>query len=118
MAERIEKKEFVRRLAERMQTDEETAAQWLDGVLEEIYQTFAPASGSRCPALEASTWIEDERAGPSSSTPVRSCAPSSAGPPLIAAHYSTDPRPTCTLKSARTRRFSRSRDEQDRCRRS
>ena len=31
MAERIEKKEFIRRLAERMQTDEATAALWLDG---------------------------------------------------------------------------------------
>jgi nucleoid DNA-binding protein len=38
MAERIEKKEFIRRLAERMQTDEATAARWLDGVLEEMYQ--------------------------------------------------------------------------------
>jgi hypothetical protein len=31
MAERIEKKEFIRRLAGRMQTDEATATQWLDG---------------------------------------------------------------------------------------
>ena len=47
----------------------------------------------------------DERAGPSSSTLVRSCAPSSAGPRLIAAHCSTVSRLTCTLMSARTRRF-------------
>ena len=33
MAERIEKKEFIRRLAERMQTNEATATLWLDGVL-------------------------------------------------------------------------------------
>ena len=106
MAERIEKKEFVRRLADRMQTDEEMAAQWLDGVLEEMYQTFRSGYGVMiCPALEASTWIEDERAGPSSSIPVRSCAPSSAGPPVIAAHCSTDSRLMGTLMSARTRRF-------------
>ena len=40
MAERIKKKEFIHRLAGRMQTDEDTAAQWLDGVLEEMYRTF------------------------------------------------------------------------------
>jgi nucleoid DNA-binding protein len=45
MAERIDKKEFTRRLAERMQTDEATAAAWLDGVLEEMYQTFRSGSG-------------------------------------------------------------------------
>ena len=37
MAKRIEKKEFIRRLAERMQTDEETTTLWLDGMLEEMY---------------------------------------------------------------------------------
>ena len=45
MAERIEKKEFVRRLAWRMETDEATAEQWLDGVLEEMYQTFRSGCG-------------------------------------------------------------------------
>jgi hypothetical protein len=53
----------------------------------------APAVDLRCPASEASTWIRDERAGPSSSTLVRSCAPSSAGPPLSAAPCSTWPAP-------------------------
>jgi hypothetical protein len=46
------------------------------------------AMGSPCPASEASTWIGDERAGPSSSTPVRSCEPSSGGPPLTGARCS------------------------------
>jgi DNA-binding protein HU-beta len=45
VAERIEKKEFVRRLAERTQTDEDTAAWWLDSVLEEMYQTFHSGCG-------------------------------------------------------------------------
>jgi DNA-binding protein HU-beta len=41
VAERIEKKEFVRRLADRMQTDEGMAAQWP----EEMYQTFRSGHG-------------------------------------------------------------------------
>ena len=49
MAERIEKKEFIRRLAERAQTDESTAAQWLDGILEEMYQTFRSGYGLTLP---------------------------------------------------------------------
>jgi nucleoid DNA-binding protein len=51
VAERIEKKEFVRRLAERMQTDEATAAQWLDSVLEEMYQTFRSGCGLTLPGF-------------------------------------------------------------------
>ena len=51
MAERIEKKEFIRRLAERMQTDEATATRWLDGVLEEMYQTFRSGHGLTLPGF-------------------------------------------------------------------
>ena len=51
MAERIEKKEFVRRLADRMQTDEEKAVQWLDGVLDEMYQTFRSGYGLTLPGF-------------------------------------------------------------------
>ena len=51
MAERVEKKEFIRRLAERMQTDEETAARWPDGVLEETYQTFRSGCGLTLPGF-------------------------------------------------------------------
>jgi nucleoid DNA-binding protein len=51
VAERIEKKEFIRRLAERMQTDEATATQWLDGVLEEMYQTFRSGHGLTLPGF-------------------------------------------------------------------
>jgi DNA-binding protein HU-beta len=51
VAERIEKKEFVRRLADRMHTDEDTAARWLDGVLEEMYQTFRSGCGLTLPGL-------------------------------------------------------------------
>ncbi|HKH39933.1 MAG TPA: HU family DNA-binding protein [Rubrobacter sp.] len=51
MAERIEKKEFIRRLAGRMQTDEATAARWLDGVLEEMYETFRSGHGLTLPGF-------------------------------------------------------------------
>jgi DNA-binding protein HU-beta len=51
VAERIEKKEFVSRLAERMQTDEPTANLWLDGVLEEMYQTFRSGYGLTLPGF-------------------------------------------------------------------
>lgn len=51
MVERIEKKEFVRRLAERMKTDEDTAGQWLDSVLEEMYQTFRSGCGLTLPGF-------------------------------------------------------------------
>lgn len=51
MAERIGKKEFVHRLAGRMQTDEATAAKWLDGVLEEMYQTFRSGCGLTLPGF-------------------------------------------------------------------
>lgn len=101
MAKRIEKKEFIRRLAGRMQTDEATAARWLDGGLEEMYQTFRSGCGLTLPVSEASIWIGDERAGPSSSTPVRSCEPSSAGPPLTAVRCSASPRCSNQAEPAR-----------------
>lgn len=51
MPKRIEKKEFVHRLAERMQTDEATALAWIDGMIEEIYQTFRSGSGLTLPGF-------------------------------------------------------------------
>ena len=36
MTDRVSKKELVARLAARMETDEQTAALWLDGVTEEL----------------------------------------------------------------------------------
>jgi nucleoid DNA-binding protein len=51
VAERIEKKEFIHRLAGRMQTDEATPARWLDGVLEEMYETFRSGYGLMLPGF-------------------------------------------------------------------
>ena len=47
MADRIEKKEFVRRVAARMGSDEAQAAAWVDGILEEMPLTRAFARGTR-----------------------------------------------------------------------
>ena len=40
MADRVNKEEIVRRLAERMKTDDATAAAWLDGTIETLYESF------------------------------------------------------------------------------
>ncbi len=38
MAQRIQKREFARRLAARMNTDEATASQWLDATIDTLYE--------------------------------------------------------------------------------
>ena len=45
MAERIDKAEFARRLAIHMNTDEATAARWVDGFIETAYDTFKGGEG-------------------------------------------------------------------------
>lgn len=40
MSERIQKKEFVRRLAVRMKTGEAVSTMWLDAVLDTLYESF------------------------------------------------------------------------------
>ena len=40
MSERIQKKEFVRRLAARVGTDEAVSAMWLDAMLDTLYESF------------------------------------------------------------------------------
>jgi nucleoid DNA-binding protein len=51
MADRIEKREFVRRVAERMGTDEALAAAWVDGMLDEMYATFESRQGLTLPGF-------------------------------------------------------------------
>jgi DNA-binding protein HU-beta len=58
MAERIEKQEFIRRLAERMQTDEATATRWLD----EMYQTFRSGCGLTLPGF-GGFYLDERRDG-------------------------------------------------------
>jgi DNA-binding protein HU-beta len=40
MSERIQKKDFVRRLTVRMKTNEAASAMWLDAVLDTLYESF------------------------------------------------------------------------------
>lgn len=51
MADRIEKKEFIHRVAARMGADEAQAAAWVDGVLEEMHDTFASGHGLTLPGF-------------------------------------------------------------------
>jgi nucleoid DNA-binding protein len=51
MPDRIEKKEFVRRVAERMGADEALAAAWVDGILDEMYATFESRHGLTLPGF-------------------------------------------------------------------
>jgi DNA-binding protein HU-beta len=51
MADRIEKKEFVRRVATRMGAGEAEAAAWVDGVLEEMHDTFRSRQGLTLPGF-------------------------------------------------------------------
>lgn len=51
MAERINKEEFVRRLAKKMKTDAETAEAWLDATLETMYQVFKSGKGISLPGF-------------------------------------------------------------------
>lgn len=61
---RVQKTEFTRRLAERMQADEATAAAWLDGVTETLYESLKNGESVTLPGLggfyvreERSTWV-------------------------------------------------------------
>jgi DNA-binding protein HU-beta len=51
MPDRIEKKEFVRRVAARMGTDEAQAGAWVDGIVEEMYATFQSRHGLTPPGF-------------------------------------------------------------------
>lgn len=51
MAERIDKKEFVKLLARRMETNEEVASIWLEAVLDSLYATFKKGKGVTLPGF-------------------------------------------------------------------
>ncbi len=40
MTERVQKDELARRLSARMQTDQQTAAGWIDAFVETLYESF------------------------------------------------------------------------------
>ena len=64
MADRIKKDEFARRLATRMNTDEATAAAWVDGFIETLYESFKAGESVTLPGLggfylrpESESWV-------------------------------------------------------------
>jgi DNA-binding protein HU-beta len=40
MSQRIQKQEMAQRLARRMNSDEETASQWIDAMIDTLYEAF------------------------------------------------------------------------------
>jgi nucleoid DNA-binding protein len=51
MAQRVNKEEFVRRVAKRMDTDDATAQVWVDAVLNTMYDTFKRGKGLTLPGF-------------------------------------------------------------------
>jgi DNA-binding protein HU-beta len=51
MAQHINKDEFVRRVAERMEVKEATAQTWVDAVLDTMYDTFRRGKGITLPGF-------------------------------------------------------------------
>jgi nucleoid DNA-binding protein len=51
MAERINKDEFVRRVAKRMKVKETTAQVWVDAMLDTMYDTFKSGKGLTLPGF-------------------------------------------------------------------
>ena len=51
MAERINKNEFVRRVAKRMEVEEHTAQEWVDAILDTMYDTFRGGKGLTLPGF-------------------------------------------------------------------
>ncbi len=64
MTSRINKDEFLRRLAARMNADEATAAAWVDGFVETLYESFKAGESVTLPGFggffvrpEPESWV-------------------------------------------------------------
>ena len=51
MTDRIKKDELARQLAARMNTDEATAAAWVDNLVETLFESFKAGKGVTLPGL-------------------------------------------------------------------
>lgn len=51
MSRRVRKQEIIQRLAQRMETDDETAARWLNGVIETFYEALRIGEGVTLPGF-------------------------------------------------------------------
>ncbi len=64
MTERVQKREFIRRLAQRMHTDEATATLWVDAVVETVYDSLKAGESVTLPGFggfyvrpEQESWV-------------------------------------------------------------
>jgi len=64
MAQRTQKSEIIERLARRMETDDDTAARWLDGVTETLYEAIKAGESVTLPGFggfyvrpEQAAWV-------------------------------------------------------------
>lgn len=64
MAQRKRKSEIIQRLAQRMEADDDTAARWLDGVTETLYEAIKAGESVTLPGFggfyvrsERATWV-------------------------------------------------------------
>jgi hypothetical protein len=64
MPERVKKEDFIRQLAVRMNADDGTAAAWIDGMVETLYESFKagkgvtlPGFGGFCVRPEPESWV-------------------------------------------------------------
>jgi nucleoid DNA-binding protein len=80
MAHRMQKAEFVHRVATRMHADDTTAQAWVDAMLETLYETFKAGKGLTLPGLGAFIWNVGETAGRSRSIQARNDGRCSGGP--------------------------------------
>lgn len=51
MTDRIQKAELVRRTAKRMETDEKIAEEWIDAMLDTMYEVFKSGKGATLPGF-------------------------------------------------------------------
>jgi hypothetical protein len=64
MTDRITKNQLAQRLAQRMKSDEATAAAWIDGVVETLYESFKAGESVTIPGFggfyvrpEPQSWV-------------------------------------------------------------
>lgn len=56
MSRSISKKEFIQKLALKMNTNEKTSAYWVDGVTDTLYETFREGQGVSLTGLGSFIW--------------------------------------------------------------
>ena len=87
MSSRIQKKEVVKRIANRMAVDEKTAEAHLDATLDTLYEAFKAGESVTLPGFGGFYVSQSETPGHSSSIQVKNCGLCLGGLPPIPASY-------------------------------